>query len=202
MTEGHLASWCIQRSHLWRTYCESNMEMRKDGGGGMSAPSGASSVPAQSSCYKSALIVLLLLVTGLFVGLLIGESMCFVIKLNCTWTCKISSSSLPMLLPAYLVQEEHRFMETVQLKGLQYDPVLQEENSGYSIVLTSVLKSQVSWYSYNFGCSKISTSNILYCTLSLSCRLKMSLLARQYPITTLIVVLLPMGEWNLTDICF
>lgn len=106
MTEGHLASWCIQRSHLWRTYCESNMEMRKDGGGGMSAPSGASSVPAQSSCYKSALIVLLLLVTGLFVGLLIGESMCFVIKLNCTWTCtyefdsskkkkwkKISSSS-------------------------------------------------------------------------------------------------------------
>ncbi|XP_075878939.1 transmembrane protease serine 9 isoform X2 [Nelusetta ayraudi] len=48
-----------------------------------------------------------------------------------------------MLLPAYLVQEEHRFMETVQLKGLQYDPVLQEENSGYSIVLTSVLKSQI-----------------------------------------------------------
>lgn len=35
-------------------------------------------------------------------------------------------------------------METVQLQGLQYDPVLQEENSGYSIVLTSVLKSQVS----------------------------------------------------------
>lgn len=214
MTEGHLASWCIQRSHLWRMYCESNMEMRKDGGGGMSAPSGASSVPAQSSCYKSALIVLLLLVTGLFVGLLIGESLCFVIKLNCTRTCKyefdsswkkkkkISSSSPPMLLPAYLVKEEHRFMETVQLKGLQYDPVLQEENSGYSIVLTSVLKSQVSWYSYYFGCSKISTSNVLYCTLSLSCRLKMSLLARQYPITTLIVVLLPMGEWNLTDICF
>lgn len=93
MTEGHLASWCIQRSHLWRTYCESNMEMRKDGGGGMSAPSGASSVPAQSSCYKSALIVLLLLVTGLFVGLLIGESMCFVIKLNCTWTCKYEFDS-------------------------------------------------------------------------------------------------------------
>lgn len=35
-------------------------------------------------------------------------------------------------------------METVQLKGLQYDPVLQEENSGYYIVLSSVLKSQVS----------------------------------------------------------
>lgn len=54
-------------------YCESNMELRKDGGGGMSPPTGASSAPAQSSCYKSALIVLLLLVTGLFVGLLIGE---------------------------------------------------------------------------------------------------------------------------------
>lgn len=109
MTEGHLASWCIQWSHLWRTYCESNMEMRKDGGGGMSAPSGASSVPAQSSCYKSALIVLLLLVTGLFVGLLIGESMCFVIKLNCTWTCKYEFDSCKkkkkkdlFLLPSYV----------------------------------------------------------------------------------------------------
>lgn len=64
-------------------YSESNMEMRKDGGGGMSSPSGASYVPAQSSCYKIALIVLLLLVTGLFVGLLIGESICFVIYSNC-----------------------------------------------------------------------------------------------------------------------
>lgn len=47
-------------------------------------------------------------------------------------------------LPAYLVQEQHYFMETVELKGLKYDPVLQDENSGFSIVLSSVLKSKVS----------------------------------------------------------
>lgn len=35
-------------------------------------------------------------------------------------------------------------METVELRGLKYDPVLQDENSGYSIVLSSVLKSKVS----------------------------------------------------------
>lgn len=63
---------------------------------------------------------------------------------------KNPSSSTPMLLPAYFVQEKHHFVETVQLKGLQYDPVLQEENSGFSIVLTSVLKSQVSSYSSYF----------------------------------------------------
>ena len=34
-------------------------------------------------------------------------------------------------------------METVELKGLKYDPVLQDENSGFSIVLSSVLKSKV-----------------------------------------------------------
>lgn len=47
-------------------------------------------------------------------------------------------------LPAYLVQEQHYFMETVELKGLKYDPALQDENSGFSIVLSSVLKSKVS----------------------------------------------------------
>lgn len=57
---------------------------------------------------------------------------------------KTSSFSPPMLLPAYFVQEKHHFVETVQLKGLQYDTGLQDENSGFSIVLTSVLKSQVS----------------------------------------------------------
>lgn len=35
-------------------------------------------------------------------------------------------------------------METVELKGLKYDPVLQDENSGFSIVLSTVLKSKVS----------------------------------------------------------
>lgn len=62
-------------------YTEPDMEMRKDGGG-MSSPSGAIYIPAQSNCYKIALIVLLLLVTGLFVGLLIGESTGFVTWLN------------------------------------------------------------------------------------------------------------------------
>lgn len=99
-----------------------------------------------------------------------------------------------MLLPAYFVQEKHHFVETVQLKGLQYDPVLQDENSGFSIVLTSVLKSQVSSHSSYFSCSKCSTSIFLDSTLSLCCRLKMYLLPRQYPVTTLTVVSLPMGE--------
>lgn len=35
-------------------------------------------------------------------------------------------------------------METVELRGLKYDPGLQDENSGFSIVLSSVLKSKVS----------------------------------------------------------
>lgn len=83
LNKGRWTSWCFHRSHLWRMYSESNMDMRKDGGGGMSSPSGALYVPAQSSCYKIALIVLLLLVTGLFVGLLIGESICFLAWLNC-----------------------------------------------------------------------------------------------------------------------
>ncbi|XP_049910862.1 transmembrane protease serine 9 [Epinephelus moara] len=94
------------------------MEVKKDGGGGepWSSP-GASSAPSSSACCRSTLIAFLLffLVIGVFVGLLI----------------------------AYLVQEQHYFMETVELKGLKYDPVLQDENSGYSIVLTSVLKSKI-----------------------------------------------------------
>lgn len=45
---------------------------------------------------------------------------------------------------AYLVQEKHYFMETVELKGLKYNVTLQDENSAFSIVLSSVLKSKVS----------------------------------------------------------
>ncbi|XP_040897014.1 transmembrane protease serine 9 [Toxotes jaculatrix] len=73
-----------------------------------------SSSPA---CCRSALVALLLffLVIGVFVGLII----------------------------AYLVQEQHYFMETVELRGLKYDPVLQDENSAFSIVLSSVLKSKI-----------------------------------------------------------
>ncbi|XP_047192854.1 transmembrane protease serine 9 [Scophthalmus maximus] len=47
------------------------------------------------------------------------------------------------LLIACMVQEEHYFMDTVELRGLTYDPVLQDENSGFSIVLSSVLKSKI-----------------------------------------------------------
>lgn len=35
-------------------------------------------------------------------------------------------------------------METVQLKGLKYDSALQSMNSGYYIVLSSIIKSKVS----------------------------------------------------------
>ncbi|XP_031163263.1 transmembrane protease serine 9 [Sander lucioperca] len=92
------------------------MEVKKDGGGPWSSP-GASSSPSNRVCYRSTLtaFLLLFLIIGIFVGLVI----------------------------AYLVQEQHYFMETVELKGLKYDPVLQNENSGFFIVLTSVLKSKI-----------------------------------------------------------
>lgn len=35
-------------------------------------------------------------------------------------------------------------METVELQGLKYDPVLQDPNSAFYIVLSSVLKNRVS----------------------------------------------------------
>uniref|UniRef100_A0A3B4FG01 Transmembrane serine protease 9 n=1 Tax=Pundamilia nyererei TaxID=303518 RepID=A0A3B4FG01_9CICH len=43
----------------------------------------------------------------------------------------------------YLVQEQHHFMETVELRGLKYDAALQDKSSGFSIVLSSVLKSRI-----------------------------------------------------------
>ncbi|XP_061635977.1 transmembrane protease serine 9 [Phyllopteryx taeniolatus] len=92
------------------------MEMAKDGGGTWSSP-GPSSAPSSPACYRSVLIFCLLffLIAGVFVGLLI----------------------------AYLMQEQHSFMETVELKGLKHDPSLQDQNSGFSIVLTSVLNSKI-----------------------------------------------------------
>ncbi|XP_071343966.1 transmembrane protease serine 9 [Trachinotus anak] len=89
------------------------MEVKKDGGGG----GGGGPWSSSPACYRSTLIAFFLffLIIGVFVGLLI----------------------------AYLVQEQHYFMETVELRGLKYDPVLQDENSGFSIVLSSVLKSKI-----------------------------------------------------------
>ncbi|XP_037626594.1 transmembrane protease serine 9 [Sebastes umbrosus] len=93
------------------------MEVRKDGGGGPWSSPGASPAPSNSACYRGSIVafIFFFLVIGVFVGLLI----------------------------AYLAQEQHYFMETVELKGLKYDQVLQDEDSGYSIVLTSVLKSKI-----------------------------------------------------------
>ncbi|XP_076009543.1 transmembrane protease serine 9 [Genypterus blacodes] len=95
------------------------MEAKKDGEGQWSPPgaSSPSSSSSSSTCYRSTLLafLLLFLIIGVFVGLLL----------------------------AYLVQEQHYFIETVELKGLKYEPVLQDENSGFSIVLSSVLKSKI-----------------------------------------------------------
>ena len=50
--------------------------------------------------------------------------------------------STPSLL-VYLVQEQHYFMETVELKGLKYNSSLQDEGSAFSIVLSTILKTKV-----------------------------------------------------------
>lgn len=44
---------------------------------------------------------------------------------------------------AFLVEEEHYFMETVELQGLSYEPELQDKTSGFSIVLSTTLKTKV-----------------------------------------------------------
>ncbi|XP_029002506.1 transmembrane protease serine 9 [Betta splendens] len=71
------------------------------------------------------------------------------------------------LLFAFLVQEQHYFMETVELQGLTYDPVLQDPNSAFSIVLSSVLKKKIktvftaSSISHHYiDCSIVSYGNI------------------------------------------
>ncbi|XP_051930266.1 transmembrane protease serine 9 [Hippocampus zosterae] len=96
--------------------CKSNKEMTNDGGGTWSTP-GPSPARSSPTCYRSALIfgLLFFLGAGVFVGLLI----------------------------AYLIQEQHDFMETVELKGLKHDSSLQDPNSGFSLVLSSVLKSKI-----------------------------------------------------------
>nr|XP_057929695.1 transmembrane protease serine 9 [Doryrhamphus excisus] len=93
------------------------MDLRKDGGGQWSTPGPSAAAPSDSTCHRSTLVVFLLffLIVGVFVGLLI----------------------------AYLVQEQHYFMETMQLKGLKYNASLQDQNSGFSIVLTSVLNTKI-----------------------------------------------------------
>lgn len=85
-------------------------------------------------------------------------------------------------------------METVELRGLRYDLALQDANSGFSMVLSSVLKSKVSPYSNHTEDPIFAFQKVRNETFSLSYRLKMSLLPHQYHVTTLIAVLLPMGK--------
>ncbi|XP_016428440.1 transmembrane protease serine 9 [Sinocyclocheilus rhinocerous] len=46
-------------------------------------------------------------------------------------------------MTAYLIQEEHYFMETVELEGLSYDPDLRDKTSGFYVVLTATLKEKI-----------------------------------------------------------
>ncbi|CAJ1060622.1 transmembrane protease serine 9 [Xyrichtys novacula] len=114
------------------------MEVKKDGGGGSWS---SSSAPSNSACCRGTLMAFFIffLVIGVFIGLII----------------------------AYMVQEQHYFMETLELKGLKYDPALQDESSGFSIVLSSVLKSKIkdvftaSSISHHFiDCSIIAYGNL------------------------------------------
>ncbi|XP_038163876.1 transmembrane protease serine 9 [Cyprinodon tularosa] len=76
-----------------------------------------SSSPSSTGCHKGVvtICVLLFLIIGIFAGLAI----------------------------AYLLEEPHDFLETVELRGLKYSSDLQDENSGFSIILSSALKSKV-----------------------------------------------------------
>ncbi|XP_041648263.1 transmembrane protease serine 9 [Cheilinus undulatus] len=118
------------------------MEVKKDGGGGVPwSSTGPSSAPSNPACHRSTLMVFFIffLVIGVFLGLII----------------------------AFLVQEQHYFMETLELRGLKYDPALQDGNSAFSIVLSSVLKSKIknvftaSSISHHFiDCSIVAYGNI------------------------------------------
>ncbi|XP_059399257.1 transmembrane protease serine 9-like [Carassius carassius] len=46
-------------------------------------------------------------------------------------------------MTAYLIQEEHYFLETVELQGLSYDPGLSDKTSGFYLVLTATLKEKI-----------------------------------------------------------
>lgn len=91
-------------------------------------------------------------------------------------------------------------METVELKGLKYEPVLQDENSGFSIVLSSVLKSKVSTDWYLNDKANISLLKCFNHSFSLCYRLVMSTLPHRYHVTMLIVVSLRMGKWQIAMI--
>ncbi|XP_067085648.1 transmembrane protease serine 9 [Osmerus mordax] len=77
----------------------------------------SSSGQTSSACFK--VIVVAFILVFLIIGVIVG------------------------VLASYLVQEEHYFMETVQLKGLNYTSDLQDDSSAFSIVLSAIIKSKM-----------------------------------------------------------
>lgn len=118
--------------------------------------------------WAALVFILIFLLLGVFIGLLIGKiiflvSFCEV--LGCVTpgikNFTVVNSDFCMLFRdmvfewtnreilklfhflAYMVQEQHYFMETVELKGLQYNSDLQDDDSAFSVVLSATLKSKV-----------------------------------------------------------
>lgn len=123
------------------------MEATKDGGEGGRPCSQSPSAPVRRTCSTGALVAFLFvfLVFGVFVGLFLGESEGP--RGRDRRDAPVSCDPVPVPVPvpsAYLVQEEHQFLETVQLRGLKYDSALQNLNSGYYIVLSSIMRTTVS----------------------------------------------------------
>ncbi|XP_056303806.1 transmembrane protease serine 9 [Danio aesculapii] len=68
-------------------------------------------------------------------------------------TCKCMTIAAALILfvigaavgfmTAYLIQEEHYFMDTVELQGLNYNADLQDKSSGFSLVLSATLKAKI-----------------------------------------------------------
>ncbi|CAL8348817.1 unnamed protein product [Gadus morhua 'NCC'] len=92
------------------------MADKKDGGSQWST-TGTSSAPSNHGSHRTILLFFILLF--LLIGVLVG------------------------VLVVYLVQEQHYFMETVELKGLKYNSSLQDEGSAFSIVLSTILKTKI-----------------------------------------------------------
>ncbi|KAG7257007.1 hypothetical protein CRUP_032959 [Coryphaenoides rupestris] len=115
------------------------MAEKKDGGSQWSTTGAASSsAPSNHGSYRTILLVLFLFFF-LLVGVLVG------------------------VLTAYLVQEQHYFMETVELTGLKYNSSLQDENSAFSIVLSTILKTKViAKYHHNINDDVMATIRLVF----------------------------------------
>lgn len=136
------------------------MEVKQDGKGD-GQRSKTPSTPVYRTCNTAALVAsfFLILVFGMFVGVSMGE--CRGVQGGLT-AGPMVPPMIPPLPSAYLVQEQHDFMETVQLKGLKYDSALQNIDSGYYIVLSSVLKTKVDPGLLSLLFLRFSLNHILY----------------------------------------